>query len=153
MRKHFEDIHAGDVVHLGSREVTEEEIVDFARQFDPQPFHVDAALARESHFGGLVASGWHTASMYMRLLVDGFLHETASLGSPGIEELRWLKPVRPGDILEGRLTILEATPSRSRPTMGIVRARSEALNQNGDVVMSLVSTVFFARKAAREEGV
>jgi acyl dehydratase len=151
MRKYFEDIHAGDVVHLGSRQVTEEEVVAFARQFDPQPFHVDATLARDSHFGGLVASGWHTASMYMRLLVDGFLHEAASLGSPGLEELRWLKPVRPGDILQGRLTILETTPSRSRPTMGIVRSRGEAQNQDGDVVMSMVSTIFFARKAAEEE--
>jgi acyl dehydratase len=146
-KRYFEDMQAGDVVELGSRAVTQDEIIAFARQFDPQPFHVDQELARESFFGGLVASGWHTAAMYMRLLVDGLLNQTVSLGSPGIDELRWLKPVRPGDTLQARFTVLETTPSRSRPTMGIVRGRGEVLNQHGDVVMTMVSAGFFGRKA------
>src|SRR5579871_83649 len=98
-KQYFEDFQVGETIHLGSREITAEEIIAFAHQWDPQPFHVDPDLAKESLFGGLVASGWHTAVMYMRLLVDGFLNETASMGSPGIDELRWRKPVRPGDTL------------------------------------------------------
>jgi acyl dehydratase len=144
--RYFEDFAAGQVVELGSHAVTEAEILDFARRFDPQPFHVDPAAARESVFGGLIASGWHTGAMWMRLYVDSMLGNTSAQGSPGIEELRWLAPVRPGDTLRGRLTVLEATPSDRRPDRGTIRIRGEMVNQDGVVVMSMVSRGHFGRR-------
>src|SRR5258708_421531 len=102
--RYFEDFQVGDIFDLGSTTVTEEEIISFARQFDPQPFHTDPVLAKDSIFGGLVASGWHTTAMFMRLFFDGLLHETASIASPGVDDVRWLKPVRPGDVLRARFT-------------------------------------------------
>ena len=122
--------------------VDEQEVIAFARQFDPQPFHLDKEQAEKSAFGGLIASGWHTASMTMRLIVDHYLSEVSSEGSPGIDELRWTRPVRPGDQLTVRITILDARHSRSRPDRGIVRSQTETLNQNGEVVMHLTSTIF-----------
>jgi len=112
--RYWEDIKAGEVIELGRRAVTKEAILTFAREFDPQPFHADEAAAQRTIWGGLIASGWHTGSMLMRLFYDGFLKDTVSLGSPGIDELKWLKPVRPGDTLSGRLTILETAPSLER---------------------------------------
>jgi len=143
----FEDFEPGRVFELGTREVTEEEIVAFARQWDPQPFHVDPVAAQESIFGGLIASGWHTGAMWMRLYVDSLLVGAASMGSPGIEELRWLAPVRPGDTLEGRLTVLEATPSERRSDRGTIRIRGEMVNQDGVIVMSMVSRGHFGRSS------
>jgi acyl dehydratase len=145
--RYFEDFAAGQVVELGSHAVSEAEILDFARRFDPQPFHVDPAAARESVFGGLIASGWHTGAMWMRLYVDSMLGNTSAQGSPGIEELRWLAPVRPGDTLRGRLTVLEATPSDRRPDRGTIRIRGEMVNQDGVVVMSMVSRGHFGRRS------
>ncbi|MBV9688953.1 MAG: MaoC family dehydratase [Ktedonobacteraceae bacterium] len=144
--RYFEDCQVGDVFELGSRSVGEEEIIAFAKQYDPQPFHISPELAKDSFFGGIIASGWHTTAMFMRLLVDGLLSETLSLGSPGVDEIRWLKPVRPGDILRGRLTILECTPSRSRPEMGIIRSKGELFNQNDELVMHLISIHFAGRR-------
>ena len=118
---YFEDFSVGDTFELGSKQMSEEEIITFARQFDPQPFHVDPERAKESFFGGLVASGWHTTAIFMRLFVDGLLNKSASLASPGVDEVRWVRPVRPGDMLRARFTVLESTPSRSRPNMGVVR--------------------------------
>jgi len=143
----FEDFEPGRVFELGAREVTEEEIVAFAREWDPQPFHVDPEAAQESIFGGLIASGWHTGAMWMRLYVDSLLVGAAGMGSPGIEELRWLAPVRPGDTLEGRLTVLEATPSERRPDRGTIRIRGEMINQDGVIVMSMVSRGHFGRRS------
>ena len=143
----FDDFQAGQVHELGSHTVTEEEILSFAREFDPQSFHVDPEAAKESVFGGLIASGWHTGAMWMRLYVDSLLGGAASMGSPGIEELRWLAPVRPGDTLSGRLTVLEATPSERRPDRGTVRIRGEMVNQDGVTVMSMVSRGHFGRRA------
>ena len=111
----FDDFEPGQVYELGSKVVTEDEIVAFARQFDPQPFHLDPEAAKDSVFGGLIASGWHTGAMWMRLYVDSLLGGGSGQGSSGIEELRWLAPVRPGDTLSGRLTVLEATASESHP--------------------------------------
>jgi acyl dehydratase len=142
----FEDFQPGQVFELGSTSVTEEEIVAFARQFDPQPFHVDPQAAQESVFGGLIASGWHTGSLWMRLYVDSMLGGPSSQGSPGIEELRWLAPVRPGDTLSGRLTVLETTPSERRPDRGTVRIRGELVNQDGVTVRSMVSRGHFGRR-------
>ena len=146
---YFEDLEPGRVHELGSHTVSEEEIVAFARQWDPQSFHVDPEAAKESVFGGLIASGWHTGAMWMRLYVDSLLDGAASMGSPGIEELRWLAPVRPGDTLHGRLTVLEATPSERRPDRGTVRIRGEMVNQDGVTVMSMVSRGHFGRKLPR----
>ena len=143
----FDDFEAGQVHELGSHTVTEEEILAFARQFDPQSFHVDPEAAKESVFGGLIASGWHTGAMWMRLYVDSLLGGAASMGSPGIEELRWLAPVRPGDTLSGRLTVLETTPSERRPDRGTVRIRGEMVNQDGVTVMAMTSRGHFGRRA------
>jgi acyl dehydratase len=142
----FEDFEPGEVHELGSVAVTQDEIVEFARRYDPQPFHVDLEAAEQSVFGGLIASGWHTADMWMRLWVDSMAGSTSSQGSPGIEELRWLEPVRPGDTLHGRLTVLDSTPSERRPDRVTVRIRGEMVNQDGVTVLSMVSRGHFARK-------
>ena len=135
--RHFEDYVPGTVFEYGAIPVTEAEIIEFARRFDPQYIHVDREQAVQGPFGGLIASGWHTAAMMMRLIVDNFLPRSASLGSPGIDELRWLRPVRPGDVLSVRLSVLEATRSRSKSDRGVVHTLCEVLNQNREVVMSL----------------
>jgi acyl dehydratase len=147
--RYFEDFKVGDVVEAGSRTVTKEEILAFAREFDPQPFHTDEAAATQSIYGGLIASGWHSGSMLMRMFYEAVFREAASMGSPGIDELRWLKAVRPGDTLRFRATVLEATPSRSKPDRGLVRTFCELLNQNGEVVMSLKPVNFIRRRPAR----
>ena len=138
----FEDYVPGAVHDLGSVVVDKQEVIAFARQFDPQPFHLDKEWAEKSVFGGLIASGWHTACMAMRLICDHYLSEVSSEGSPGIDELRWLRPVRPGDQLSVRATILDARLSRSRPERGIVRSQIETLNQDEEIVMHLTSTIF-----------
>lgn len=134
---YFEDFAIGHCFELGSVSVTESDILDFAQSFDPQPFHVDHAAAAESIFGGIIASGWHTCSMMMRLAVDGYLHRSASLGSPGVDEVRWLKPVRAGDVLTMRSTVQEAVASVSRPDRGVVYALWEAFNQHGELVTTI----------------
>ena len=146
----FEDYVPGTVHDLGSVVVDEQEVVAFARQFDPQPFHLDQERAEKSAFGGLVASGWHTACMVMRLMVDHYLSEVSSEGSPGIDELRWLRPVRPGDQLLVSITILDARRSRSRPERGVVRSQIETLNQDGQVVMHLTFAVFIRCRNRQE---
>ena len=143
----FDDFKPGQVYELGSKVVSEDEIVAFARQFDPQPFHLDPEAAKDSVFGGLIASGWHTGAMWMRLYVDSLLGGVSGQGSSGIEELRWLAPVRPGDTLSGRLTILEATASERHPDRGTIRIRGEMVNQDGVTVMSMVSRGRFARRS------
>jgi acyl dehydratase len=142
----FEDFEPGQVHELGSHTVTEDEILEFARAWDPQPFHVDPEAARRSPFGGLIASGWHTGSLWMRLYVDSMLSTAAAMGSPGIEELRWLAPVRPGDTLSARLTVLETSPSERHPGRGTIRCRGEMVSQDGVTVMSMVSRGHFARR-------
>lgn len=147
--RHFEDYVPGTVVEVGPIAVSEAEVIDFGRRFDPQPFHVDPAQAAQSPFGGLIASGWHTGSLMMRLLVDHFLPRTAGLGSPGLDELRWLAPVRPGDALSVRITVLEANRSRSKPDRGMVRTLIEVLNQRREVVMTVKAmTLIRCRTAA-----
>ena len=144
--RYFEDFEPGQVYELGSKVVTEDEVVGFAREFDPQPFHLDPEAAKDSVFGGLIASGWHTGAMWMRLYVDSLLGGASGQGSSGIEELRWLAPVRPGDTLSGRLTVLEASSSESHPDRGTIRIRGEMVNQDGVTVMSMVSRGRFARR-------
>ena len=142
----FEDIEVGSVEEFGHYEVTAEEIVEFASKYDPQPFHLSEEGGKKTHFGGLVASGWHTGSIAMRLICDNMPEESASLGSPGLDELRWSKPVFPGDVLRVRSTIADKRESRSRPEMGTVFIRNEVLNQNDEVVMSFNPIVLFRRR-------
>lgn len=144
--RYFEDFKPGDVIELGSRTITKAAIIAFAREFDPQIFHLDEDAARETIFGGLIASGWHTGSLMMRLLYDGLIKDTISLGSPGIDQMRWVKPVRPGETLSGRLTVTETIPSRSKPDRGIVRSLMELRNQHGDVVVTIQGMSLLGRK-------
>jgi acyl dehydratase len=146
--RYFEDYIPGSVYEFGSAKVEEADIIDFAKRFDPQEFHTDPEAAARGPFGGLIASGWHTGSLMMRLLVDHYISKVSSLGSPGIDELRWLRPVRPGDTLRLRVTVLETTRSRSKPDRGVVRTFVETLNQNGEVAMSVKAmTLVRCRKA------
>ncbi|NND74892.1 MAG: MaoC family dehydratase [Ilumatobacter sp.] len=145
---YFEDLSAGMVFELGSVNVTRDEIVEFATRFDPQPFHVDDDAAERSMFGGLIASGWHTGSMWMRLFADTVLSRTDSRGSPGVEELRWLAPVRPGDTLTGESTIVSTAPSSRDDTRGTAVVASSMTNQDGVVVMTLRSRGMFGRRPA-----
>jgi len=140
--RYFEDYVDGAVHDFGSIPVQESEVVDFAKRFDPQPFHMNPELAKHSIYGGLIASGWHSASLMMRLFVEHYLSHVASLGSPGVDELRWLKPVRPGDVLSLRVTVSETSRSRSKPDRGIVHSYVETLNQNGEVVMTMKALNF-----------
>lgn len=140
--RYFEDYLPGSVHEFGSIAVEEAEVIDFGRRFDPQPFHIDPVAAKNTVFGGLIASGWHTASLAMRLLVDHYVSHVASLGSPGVDEIRWLKPVRPGDVLSVRVTVLGTQRSRSKPDQGFVHGLTEVLNQHGEVVMTMKSGGF-----------
>jgi acyl dehydratase len=144
--RYFEDYTQGAVYEYGYYEVEEAEIVDFARRFDPQPFHTDPEAAARSQFGGLIASGWHVGSIIMRLFADHYLTRAASLASPGIDELRWSAPVRPGDRLKLCTTIVETRLSRSKPDRGLVRTKAELVNQDGTVPATLVAVNFIARR-------
>ncbi len=147
IRFYWEDLQPGSVRELGTTSISAEDIKDFAEQYDPQPFHLDEVAGRHSMFGGLCASGWQTCALAMRLTVDNFLSECASLGSPGLEGLRWLKPVYPDDKLSLRYTILESRPMRRRPDVGIVRSRWEMSNQNGEVVLEMEGYGMFGRRS------
>ncbi len=140
--RYYEDYVDGAVYEFGAISVTEEDIIAFGTQFDPQSFHTDPLAAKSTVFGGLIASGWHTASLMMRLFVEHYLSGVASLGSPGVDELRWTRPVRPGDALSIRVSIMETKRSRSKPDRGIVRSLIEVLNQDEKVVMSMKAVNF-----------
>ncbi|GGE19194.1 enoyl-CoA hydratase [Aureimonas endophytica] len=144
----FEDFPVGLEVPLGPYPVTREEVLAYAAAFDPLPFHLDEAAARDSLLGGLAASGWHTCAMMMRMMVDGFLRDSTSQGSPGVDFIRWLRPVRPGDTLTGRMTVLEARRSRSRPQIGIAKLRNELVNQEGDPVLEGEYTLLLRTREA-----
>jgi len=147
-RRYFEDYAVSRVYEFGTITVTEEKIIEFAKLFDPQYFHVDPVKAAASQFGGIIASGWHTASLTMRLYADHYLSHVATLASPGIDELRWPNPLRPGDTIRIRVTVLEARLSRSKPDRGIVRARVETINQRDEVVLSMNAVSILARRGA-----
>lgn len=144
----WEDFAAGQVYELGSRRVTRDEIVEFARRWDPQPFHVDDAAAADGPFGGLVASGWHSCAIWMRLYVDALLLDAAGMGSPGVEDLRWLAPLRPDTVVSGRLTVLETAASSRRADRGTVVALCELLDEVGTTLLSMRVRGFFARRDA-----
>ena len=148
---YFEDLEIGRVTEFGSYDVTREEVLEFARKYDPQPFHLSDEEAAKTHFGRIAASGWHTTAMTMAVIARHVVaHEQAGLGSPGIDELRWKKPVYPGDTLNVRGEILEKTPSRSRPEMGSFRTRTTVTNQNGETVMTFISIVLIRRRPSSQ---
>ena len=144
---YFEDFQVGASFDLGQISINEEEMIAFARQYDPQPFHTSPDLAAQSPFGGLIASGLQTISLCMRLFVTGILNNAISMASPGVDQIRWPAPVRPDDLLSATVTVIEVKASRSRPEMGIVRFQWEMLNQRGEQVLTLQSTQFLGRKA------
>jgi acyl dehydratase len=144
----FEDYRVGEIAEFGDHLVTEAEIVEFATRYDPQPFHVDAEAAKASIYGGLIASGWMTASCAMRMMVDHYISPIASMGSPGIDELRWLAPVRPGDRLRMRVTVLESRPSQSKPDRGMTRFLWELLRQDGTKVLSMTGWGMYRTRPA-----
>ena len=144
----FEDFPTGAVFQLGSYTVERDELVEFATRFDPQPIHIDAEAAAQGPFKGLIASGWHTGSIFMRLFVDSILNDTDGRGSPGLEELRWRHPVRPGDTLTGTVTVVDAYPSERDPTRGTVVTASELRNQDGVVVMTVRARGLYGRRTS-----
>jgi acyl dehydratase len=147
MPRYYEDLEAGDTYALEGRyEVDREEITAFAEQYDPQPFHLDEAAAADSVFGGLIASGWHTAAMCMRLVVEEFLDPKTSMGARGLDSLEWLQPVRPGDTLRVRIEVLETRPSESRPEMGHVRSKLTGYNQDDEAVIEWVGDGMYRRR-------
>jgi acyl dehydratase len=144
--RYWEDFEVGESSELGPVTVTEAEIVEFAQRYDPQPFHIDPAAAAQTPFGGLIASGWHTTALFMGMFVRAVLLESASLGSPGVEEIRWTAPVRPGDTLRGRAIVTEVRPSGTNANRGTVFTANEVVNQDGLVVLRLRARGFFARR-------
>lgn len=144
--KYWEDFKVGERAELGSHTFTAEEIVAFGRQYDPQPFHVDPERASESAFGGLIASGWQTCAVGMRLMVEGTIRQTVSLGSPGIDNIRWLKPVRPGDTIAYSRVVLESRASTTRKGVGLVKHRWEGVNQRGELALTMEGWGMFGRK-------
>lgn len=151
MMRHFEDFTEGQVIELGTIPVlSEDEIIAFGRRYDPQPFHVDPVAAKDTIYGGLIASGWQTALLTMRLMVDELLSQTAAQGSPGVENIRFLKPVRAGDRLRGRYTVLVAEPSAKRPTRGKILGRTELLDEAGDVVYSMDGWTLIGKRPPQE---
>ena len=152
MSIYFDDIEVGDQQHCGTYTFTREEIIEFGRRFDPQPFHVDEGVAKLSPYGGLIASGWHTVSACMKVVVTSTLGpESGSLGSPGADEIRWLKPVRPGDTISVRTEVIEKRLSRSKPDRGLVKLRWTARNQDGEDVMTMVGLGIFRRRPGNRE--
>ncbi|AGH84511.1 MaoC family dehydratase [Ralstonia nicotianae] len=145
---YFDDFQVGQTMEMGTYAVTEDEILTFARQYDPQPFHVDPEAARRSIYGGLISSGWMTCAVMMRLMVQNFLSKSSSMGSPGVDEIRWLRPVYPGDTLSVSSTCLEVRPSQSKPDRGVAINRWEARNQHGELVCTLVGMGLFGRRPA-----
>jgi acyl dehydratase len=145
---YWEDFKVGEVSEMGRRTVTKGEVIEFAQQFDPQSFHVDEAAAQQSMYGGLIASGWHTVAMVMRMMCDNYLLDSASLGSPGVDHVKWLKPVRPGDTIRAMRTVLESRRSASKPDVGIVKTLWEVFNQHDERVMTMEGYGMFKVRGA-----
>lgn len=147
-KMYWEDFIPGTREQMGKVTVNKDEVIEFASRYDPQLFHIDEAEADKSIYGGIIASGWHTCSMVMRLMCDSYLLNSTSLGSPGIEEVKWLSPVYPGDVLTAFRTVVDSRVSKSKTDRGIVKTFWETENQNGDLVMSMSGTNFFLRREA-----
>ena len=148
---YFEDFVVGHVAEYGDMLVTAEEIKEFASQFDPQPMHLDEEAAKKTLVGGLCASGWHSCCMMMKIVADGYLLNSSSMGAPGVEEIRWLAPIRPGDRLRVKATILEKREPKSRPDFGFVRTRFDVINTTGECVMHSTTNLMFGRRTPRAE--
>ncbi len=146
MTIYFEDLQVGAETYFGCTEVTRHEVIEFARRYDPQPFHLSDEAAAKTHFKRIAASGWHTCAMVMRMMVDSYLRDSASLGSPGVDNVRWLKPVRPGDTIRAQRHVLETRASQSKPGIGIVRSRWEVFNQHDELVMTMEGYGMFERR-------
>ena len=144
---YFEDFYPGQEIDLGERSVSEEEIVAFARQFDPQPFHVDRDAARASIYGGVIASGWHTCSLMMRMVVDGLMASSSSMGSPGLDGVRWLRPLRAGDTIRVRYLTTQVKASNSKPDRGVVWSKWTAINQHGEEICTIEGMGMFRRRS------
>ena len=144
--RYFEDFRLGERTDLGRYPVSEAEILAFARQYDPQPLHTDREFAAGTVFSGLIASGWHSCAMFMRLQVDGMLKESSAIASPGVDSIRWLRPVRAGDVLRAEAEVIEIMPSRHRPNRGLVKHECKVFNQKDELVMTLRTLALFARK-------
>ena len=142
----FENFSVGERFEFGDYLVTDEEIVEFARRYDPQPFHLDAEAAARSHFGGLIASGWMSCSVLMQLVCDHFIPPASSMGSPGVDELRWLKPVRPGDRLRAAVEVVGVKASQSKPSRGVITVQQELINQHGECVLTLLGRGMYQRR-------
>ena len=143
---YFEDFHPGQEIDLGERTVGEEEIIAFARQFDPQPFHIDRAAAAASIYGGVIASGWHTCSLMMRMVVEGLMGSSSSMGSPGLDSVRWLRPLRAGDTIRVRYLTTQVKASNSKPDRGVVWSRWTATNQHGEEICTIDGMGMFGRR-------
>ena len=144
--RYFEDFAVGQEFPFGPHKVTRAEIVAFAAEFDPQPFHLDESAAADTLLGGLAASGWHTCALFMRMCFDGWLNDSASMGSPGVDTLKWMRPVRPDDVLSGKSTVLETRASQSKPDRGFVRFRHDVFNARGEAIMMLENPIMFVRR-------
>ena len=145
--RYFEDFEAGQEYPFGPHTVTRAEIVAFAAEFDPQPFHLDESAAADTMLGGLAASGWHTCALFMRMVALGWLNDSASMGSPGIDTLKWKRPVRPGDVISGRTTVLDTRASNSRPDRGFLRVRHEVVNGRNEPVMLIEHSIMIGRRS------
>lgn len=146
-KRFFEDFAVGDTFVLPAREIAKTELIAFAREFDPQPLHLDEKAPATEQIGGLIASGWHVCAVFMRMFCDGLILDSSALGAPGVDTLKWQRPVRPGETLSGRTTVLEARSSRSRPDVGIVRLRQEVFDQAGECVMWMEHPILFRRRS------
>ncbi|WP_025899714.1 MaoC family dehydratase [Sneathiella glossodoripedis] len=149
-KRYFEDFSVGDVEEFGCHVPSEEEIIEFATEFDPQPFHIDPDAAKDHFFGGIIASGWHTGSMLMRMIVDHQIGNSASMGSPGIDELRWISPVRPEENLKAKSEVLEVTPHKYKSDRGFVKFRHTVLTAEGEIKMTMISSILFGCKPVAE---
>ena len=150
--RYFEDFSLGEKTDLGQYPVSEAEILAFARQYDPQRMHIDRDFAAHTPFGGLIASGWHSCAMFMRLLVDGMLRESSAIASPGVDSIRWIRPVRAGDVLRAEAEVIEITPSRNRPDRGLVKHDCKVFNQQDELAMTLRTLALFSRRLSPDEG-
>ncbi len=151
MPRYYEDFEIGASQEFGSYLVTAEEIVEFASKYDPQPFHLSEEAGKAMHFGGLCASGWHSCAIAMRMIVDNMpVAESGSLGSPGVDELRWIKPVYPGDTLRMKSTVIDKRESRSRPDMGSIFMENQVYNQNDELVMSFRPIIMFSKRTGQK---
>jgi acyl dehydratase len=147
---YFDDFKLGEIFQLNEYKVSEAEIVEFASKYDPQSYHIDPVAAAQSPFGSLIASGWHTAAIFMRMQCDSFLSQSHCVGSPGVDQLRWITPVRPGDRLHGENEIIQLRQSKSKPDRGIVQSAVSIYNQDNELVMYLETTAFFLKQPIKQ---